>query len=171
MITYLVSSFEIFIILREGFLHSKKMDTLSYKTVSIKTSLVKKDWFLIDATDMVLGRLAAKISHIIRGKHKTYFTPHVDCGDKIVVINAEKVKLTGKKWKQKQYIHHTGYPGGQKHTSAESLRKKKPEKLLELAVKGMLPKNKLGRTVYKNLIVYHGDHHPHAAQKPKLITI
>ena len=146
------------------------MKTPTYKTISIKPSLVEREWFVVDATDQVLGRLAAKISQVIRGKHKTYYTPHIDCGDRVIVINAEKVRLTGKKWKQKQYIHHTGYPGGQKSISAEKLRDKKPERLLESAVKGMLPKTKLGRSIYKNMTVYSGEHHPHAAQKPKPLT-
>lgn len=146
------------------------MTTPSYKTISVKPSQISKEWFVVDAKDMVLGRLASKIAHIIRGKHKTYFTPHMDCGDRIVVINAEKVRLTGKKWKQKQYIRHTGYPGGQRFISAEKLLERKPADLVEKAVKGMLPKNRLGRLIYKNMSVYCGEVHPHVAQKPKPLT-
>ena len=139
--------------------HLKKtenVDTLSYKTVSANRATVKKDWLLVDAEGETLGRLASKIAKLIRGKHKTNFTPHVDCGDNVVVVNAEKVTLSGNKWQDKTYIRHTGYPGGQRSLTAQEILEKHPERLVEKAVKGMLPKNKLGRTLYSNLYVYVG---------------
>ncbi len=147
------------------------MDTRSYKTVSANKNTVQKEWLLIDAEGQVLGRLASKIAKLIRGKHKPYFTPHVDCGDHVVVINADKIKLTGNKWEAKEYVWHTGYPGGRKSVKAIDLWKKHPERLLEKAVKNMLPKNRLGRQVYKNLHVYAGTEHKHEAQNPKKFDI
>ncbi|MCX6300843.1 MAG: 50S ribosomal protein L13 [Bacteroidia bacterium] len=147
------------------------MNTLSYKTVSANKTTVNKEWVLIDAEGAVLGRLATKIANMLRGKHKTNFTPHVDCGDNVVVINADKVVLTGEKWSDKQYVRYTGYPGGQKFTSAEEMLKKKPIGLVENAVRGMLPKNRLGNAIFKNMHVYTGTSHPHEAQKPKKIEI
>lgn len=143
------------------------MDTLSYKTISANKATVDKEWLVVDAEGEVLGRLASKVAQLLRGKLKTNFTPHVDCGDNVVVINAEKVLLTGNKWSQKKYIRHTGYPGGQKITTAEELLKKHPVRLVENAVRGMLPKNRLGRAIYRNLYVYTGPEHDHAAQQPK----
>ena len=130
------------------------MDTLSYKTISANSETVNKEWLLVDAEGEVLGRLASKVAKLIRGKHKVNYTPHVDCGDNVIVINADKVELSGDKWSQKQYISHTGYPGGQRIISAEKLHQKNNIKLVEKAVKGMLPKNKLGAELYRNLKVF-----------------
>ena len=142
-----------------------------YITRSISKKEIKKDWFLVDADDQLLGRMASKIAKIIRGKHKSNFTPHMDCGDNVVVINAEKVRLSGNKWEQKEYVRHTGYPGGRKVTLAKDLLQKHPTRLIEKAVKGMLPKNKLGRLINKNLYVYVGESHNQNAQNPKLINL
>lgn len=147
------------------------MNTLSYKTVSANKATVNKEWVIIDAEGAILGRLATVVASMLRGKHKTNFTPHVDCGDNVVVINADKVELSGKKWSDKEYIRHTGYPGGQRITMADELLKKKPIALVEYAVKGMLPKNRLGSELFRNLHVYAGDSHPHEAQKPKKIEL
>jgi large subunit ribosomal protein L13 len=132
---------------------------------------VQQSWYLVDAENKVLGRLASELAKILRGKNKPEFTPHVDTGDYIVVINAEKVNLTGNKLKDKVYYHHSGYPGGIKSITAEDLKAKRPEDIIRLAVKGMLPKNRLGRKVFKKLKVYAGAEHPHQAQQPKLIEI
>ena len=129
------------------------------QTKSANISTVDKKWLLIDAENIVLGRLATTVSNLLRGKHKPSYTPHVDCGDNVIVINASKVKLSGDKWKNKKYIRHTGYPGGQRSLSAEELFKKNPIKLIENAVKGMLPKNKLGSNLYRNLKVFSGSDH------------
>jgi large subunit ribosomal protein L13 len=145
------------------------VDTLSYKTVSANKATVNKEWVLVDAEGAVLGRLSSLVANMLRGKHKTNFTPHVDCGDNVIVINAEKVVLTGEKMSKKEYIRHTGYPGGQRSTTAEELLKKNPIGLVEHAVKGMLPRNRLGSALYRNLHVYAGPVHPHEAQKPKII--
>lgn len=147
------------------------MNTLSYKTVSANKATVDKEWVIIDAEGKVLGRLATVVASTLRGKHKTNYTPHVDCGDNVIVINAEKVDLTGKKWSDKVYIRHTGFPGGQRFTSAEAMLKKNPIGLIEKAVKGMLPRNRLGSALYRNLHVYAGNVHPHEAQKPKQIEL
>ncbi len=147
------------------------MDTLSYKTISSNRETVNKEWVLIDAQDQVLGRLSAKVASMIRGKHKTNFSPHVDCGDNIIIINAEKVKLTGNKVSVKEYIHHTGYPGGQRFATPKELLQKDPARIIKIAVKGMLPKNRLGRTLNGNLFVYAGSNHPHEAQQPKKLDI
>lgn len=147
------------------------MDTLSYKTVSANKATVKKEWILVDANDVVLGRLSSQVAKMLRGKHKPDFTPHVDSGDNVIVINAEKVKLTGNKWQNKEYVHHTGYPGGQRSRTAEAQHKKDPTRIIEIAVKGMLPKTKLGSHIFKNLYVYVGSEHPHEAQQPKQINI
>ena len=130
------------------------MGKLSYKTVSANRKTVTKDWVLIDASDISLGRTASVVAGLLRGKHKSNFTPHVDCGDNVVVINADKIKLTGDKWSQKEYISHSGYPGGQKIKTAQQVFDKNPSDLIEKAVKGMLPKNKLGSAIFKNLRVY-----------------
>ena len=147
------------------------MDTLSYKTISENAATVNKEWLLVDAEGQTLGRLASTIARLVRGKHKTGFTPHVDCGDNVVVINAEKVTLTGNKSTEKRYIRYTGYPGGQRILSADQLLAKHPTALVEKAVKGMLPKNKLGNAIFKNLYVYAGTGHNQEAQKPKAINI
>lgn len=147
------------------------MNTLSYKTVSANKATVNKEWVIIDAEGKVLGRLATVVASMLRGKHKTNYTPHVDCGDNVVIINAEKVVLTGDKMSDKLYVRHTGYPGGQRVTTASELLKKNPVSLVEKAVKGMLPKNRLGSALYRNLYVYAGIEHPHEAQKPKTIEI
>ncbi len=147
------------------------VDYQSYKTVSLNAQTVNKEWFVIDATDQVLGRLASRIAFILRGKHKAGFTPHVDCGDNIIVINAEKVRLTGKKLTDKVYVRHTGYPGGQRFATPKELLQRKPNAVIEEAVKGMLPKNRLGADLFRNLYVYAGNEHPHQAQQPKTITL
>jgi len=147
------------------------MNTLSYKTVSANKETVTKEWLLIDAENEVLGRLASKTAHLLKGKHKVNYTPHVDCGDNVIIINAEKIQLNGKKWDQKKYIRHSGYPGGQKILSATQLMEKKPFAMVEKAVKGMLQKNKLGAVQYRNLYVYVGNEHPHAGQNPKTINL
>jgi len=147
------------------------VNTLSYKTVSANKATVDKEWVIIDAEGKVLGRLATVVASTLRGKHKTNYTPHVDCGDNVIVINAEKIDLTGKKWSDKVYIRHTGFPGGQRFTTAEAMLKKNPIGLIEKAVKGMLPRNRLGSALYRNLHVYAGNVHPHEAQKPKQIEL
>lgn len=147
------------------------MNTLSYKTVSANKATINKEWFVVDATDQILGRLSSEVAKIIRGKNKTYFTPHVDCGDFVIVINAEKVKLTGKKLTDKQYLRYTGYPGGERWSTPEELLKKNPASIIERAVKGMLPRNRLGNAMIKNLYVYAGSEHPHQAQQPKELKI
>ncbi len=141
------------------------------KTFSAKTPEVKRDWFVVDASDLVLGRLATEIARRLRGKHKAEYTPHVDTGDFIVVTHAEKVRVTGRKFKEKIYYHHTGFPGGIKSTSFDKLQQKNPARIIELAVKGMLPKNTLGREMYRKLKVYVGSEHPHTAQQPKKLEI
>jgi large subunit ribosomal protein L13 len=145
------------------------VENLSYKTTSLNKETVKKDWVIVDAENQVLGRLSSEIAKIIRGKHKPTFTPHVDCGDNVIVINAEKVRLTGKKWSEKEYVSHTGYPGGQRFITPEELLNKKPAAIIQKAVKGMLPKTRLGHALQGNLFVYAGTEHPHAAQQPKEI--
>lgn len=147
------------------------MDTLTYKTISANANTVNKEWLLVDAEGETLGRLASKVAKLIRGKHKTNYTPHVDCGDNVVVINAEKINLTGQKWDNKEYITHSGYPGGQKVTLAKDKMRKKPTAMVEIAVKGMLPKSKLGRALFNNLYVYEGANHEQEAQKPKKIEL
>ena len=143
------------------------MDTLSYKTKSANRATVNKEWLLVNAEGQQLGRLASKVAKLLRGKHKPDFTPHVDCGDNVIVINAEKIQLSGDKWDQKIYQRYTGYPGGQRERTARELMEKKPEALVEKAVKGMLPKNKLGAALFRNLRVYTGEAHGQEAQKPK----
>lgn len=141
------------------------------KTISAKPETVQRDWYVVDADGKTLGRLAAEIAHRLRGKHKPEFTPHVDCGDYIVVTNAEKVRVTGNKAKNKMYYRHTGYIGGIKETSFEKLIDHAPERALQFAVKGMLPRGPLGRAMFKKLKVYAGDQHPHAAQQPQELNI
>lgn len=147
------------------------METLSYKTVSANKDTANKMWLVVDAENETLGRLASKVAKIIRGKHKTNFTPHADCGDNVIILNAGKVKLTGNKWDEKQYIRHTGYPGGQRTTLAKEMLQKHPTRLIEKAVKGMLPRNRLGREIIKNMYLYLGTEHPHEAQKPTVIQL
>ena len=147
------------------------MNTLSYKTVSANKNTVNKEWVLIDAENEVLGRMATKAANLLRGKHKPEFTPHVDCGDNVIIINADKIRLTGDKWNAKEYIRHTGYPGGQRTTTARQMMAKKPTAMVEKAIKGMLPKNKLGSSLFRNLYVYAGSEHNQQAQKPKKINL
>ncbi len=147
------------------------MDAVSYKTISANKEIVKKEWVLIDAEEMVVGRLATAVARILKGKNKPYYTPSFDCGDNVIIINAEKVRFTGNKWTDKQYVHHTTYPGGQRFATPKEVMRKYPERILEHAIKGMLPKNKLGAQLYRNLHIYCGPNHPHEAQQPKLINI
>jgi large subunit ribosomal protein L13 len=147
------------------------VDTLSYKTVSANKQTSGKKWLLVDAEGQTVGRLASKVAKLIRGKHKPSFTPHADCGDNVIVINAEKVSFSGTKLLDKEYVRYTGYPGGQRSLSAEVMLQKHPERLIEKAVKGMLPKNKLGRELFRNLKVYVGGEHKQEAQKPEVINL
>jgi large subunit ribosomal protein L13 len=147
------------------------MNTLSYKTVSANKATVNKEWVVIDADGEVLGRLASAVAKMLRGKNKPEFTPHVDCGDNVIVLNAHKIKLTGNKWADKTYISHTGYPGGQREKTAVEMMKKKPTEMLRMAVKGMLPKNRLAAQLLKNLYLYDSAEHDQAAQKPKTIKL
>lgn len=147
------------------------MEAVSYKTISANKATVNKEWYVVDAENEIVGRLASKVAKIIRGKNKTNFTPHVDCGDNVIIINAEKIRFTGNKLNEKQYVRHTGYPGGQRISSPEDLLNKHPERILEKAIKGMLPKNRLGRAIFKNLYVYVGSEHPHEAQQPKKLDL
>lgn len=148
-----------------------KVDTLSYKTISANKATVTKEWLHIDADGQTLGRLASEVAILLRGKHKPSFTPHVDCGDNVIITNAEKITLSGKKWEDKSYIRHTGYPGGQRSLSAREMFDKDPTRLVEKAVKGMLPKNKLGAALFRNLKVYVGADHGQEAQKPRTINL
>lgn len=147
------------------------MDSLSYKTISANAATIDKQWVVIDATNEVLGRLASQVAKILCGKNKPSYTPHVDCGDYVIVINAEKVKLTGKKMTDKVYVRHTGYPGGQRFATPAEYLAKKPEFVIEEAVRGMLPKTRLGSAIIKNLKIYAGAEHPHVAQNPKSIKL
>ena len=143
------------------------MRHLSFKTQSANEKIVKRDWYVVDATNLTLGRMATRIAHVLRGKNKPYYTPHFDCGDYVIVVNSGKIVLTGNKLDDKEYITFSGYPGGQKKEVARKLITRRPNKVVEVAVKGMLPKNKMGRAMYKKLFVYEGAEHPHAAQQPK----
>jgi large subunit ribosomal protein L13 len=145
------------------------VNTRSYNTASANKEEVERKWYVVDAEGKTAGRLFSHIAHILRGKNKPSFTPHVDCGDYVIVLNAEKVRFTGNKLDQKEYIRYTGYPGGQRRETARNLLNRKPEAVVENGVKGMLPKTKLGRAIIKKLFVYAGDNHPHAAQKPEPI--
>ncbi|MFA8436502.1 MAG: 50S ribosomal protein L13 [Marinifilaceae bacterium] len=147
------------------------MDTLSYKTVSANKATVNKEWVLIDAENEVLGRLGAKVAKLLRGKYKPNYTPHVDCGDNVIIINAEKIRLTGNKMNDKQYFSYTGHPGGQRIKSPADILAKHPERIIEKAIKGMLPKNRLGSALYRNLHVYAGPEHKHEAQQPKKVDL
>lgn len=146
------------------------MNTLSYKTISVNKENADKQWVVVDAEGQVLGRLASEVAKVLRGKHKPSYTPHSDCGDNVIVINAEKVALTGNKMETKYYIHHTGYPGGQRFRTVKEQLHRKPIAVFEHAVKGMLPKTKLGAEIFRNLYVYDGPEHRHAAQQPKQIS-
>ena len=150
-----------------------KVDTLSYKTISVNKATATKEWVVVDATDQVLGRLGTKVAKLLRGKYKPNFTPHVDCGDNVIIINADKVKLTGNKWNDRVYLRYTGYPGGQRETTPAQLmaRPNGAERLVKKVVKGMLPKNRLRSQLLDNLYVYEGSEHKHEAQSPKAIDI
>lgn len=149
------------------------MDTLSYKTVSANKETVKKEWVVVDASGQIVGRLCSKVAKILRGKYKPSFTPHVDCGDNVIIVNADKIIFSGKKETDKVYVRYSGYPGGQRFNTPADLRKQKygAEKIIRHAVKGMLPKGPLGRSLMSNLFVYEGPEHKHEAQKPKSIDI
>jgi len=147
------------------------VEALSYKTVSANKETVNKGWVLVDAENEIVGRLASKVAYILRGKDKTNFTPHVDTGDNVVIINAEKIKLTGNKLSDKEYVRHTGYPGGQRFATPKELLAKKPTEVVRMAVSGMLPKNRLGDALRRNVYIYAGTEHPHAAQQPKEIKL
>lgn len=142
------------------------MNTLSYKTVSLNSETADKKWYVIDAEDQVLGRLASRVAIILRGKNKPSYTPHIDCGDNVIIVNAEKVRMTGKKITDRIYLRHTGYPGGQRSATPQDILKKHPSRLIEMSIRGMLPKNRLGRKLFKNLYVYSGPEHQHEAQQP-----
>jgi len=146
------------------------VNSLSYKTRSVKKEEVTRRWFVIDADSQVLGRLCTKVATVLRGKHHPEYTPHVDTGDFVIVINADKVRFTGNKENTKKYQQYSGYPGGQKELSVSQMRARKPERIVEIGVKGMLPKNKLGNAMFKKLFVYTGSEHPHAAQKPETLA-
>ncbi len=143
------------------------MRHLSFKTKSANETIVKRDWYVVDATNLTMGRMATRIAHVLRGKNKAYYTPHFDCGDYVIVVNSGKVVFTGNKLEDKEYLTYSGYPGGQKAETAKNLLARRPNVAIERAVKGMLPKNRLGRAMYKKLFVYEGAEHPHEAQQPK----
>ena len=147
------------------------MDTLSYKTKSANKETVEHKWWIVDAENMTVGRMPTTIANVLRGKHKPSFTPHVDTGDYVIVINADKARFTGNKMNDKYYLSHSGYPGGQKSITAKELMEKKPTMVVESAIKGMIPKNKLGRAISKKLFLYAGEEHPHAAQKPEPLNV
>ena len=147
------------------------MDTLSYRTISANKATVNKEWLLVDAEGEILGRLASKVAKLLRGKYKPGYTPHVDCGDYVIVINADKVKLTGNKLTDREYFSHSGYPGGKRIQTPAEILSKQPEKLVQRAIRGMLPKNRLGRKILGNLHVFVTAEHTHEAQKPKTINI
>jgi len=154
-----------------GILKDRIVDTLSYKTISANKATVDKNWIIVDATGQVLGRFASEVAKIIRGKNKPGYTPNVDCGDNVIIINADKVKMTGSKWDDRVFLRYTGYPGGQRATTPRQLKAKSSTLLVERAVRGMLPKNRLGRDLFRNLYVYEGAEHGHEAQKPTLKEI
>lgn len=147
------------------------MENKFYRTISANKETANKEWVIVNAENEVLGRLAAKIAMLLRGKHKVNFTPHADCGEYVIIVNAEKVLLTGNKLTKKEYVRYTGYPGGQRHATPQEMLAKKPEFILEHAIKGMLPKNKLGKEIFRHLYVYAGNEHPHQAQNPKAINL
>ena len=147
------------------------MDTLSYKTISANKATVNKEWLVVDANGQHLGRFASKVAKLLRGKYKTNYTPHVDCGDNVIIVNADKIVLTGNKWTDRIYLSYTGYPGGQRENTPESLFKKSSDRLFRKVIKGMLPKNRLGAKLITNLYVYDGAEHKQQAQQPKVIDI
>ncbi|MBR6686783.1 MAG: 50S ribosomal protein L13 [Paludibacteraceae bacterium] len=147
------------------------MDTLSYKTVSANKATVTKEWVVVDATDQILGRFCSKVAKLVRGKYKPNFTPHVDCGDNVIIINADKIKMTGNKWTDRSYLTYTGYPGGQKAINPLRLQAKGSQRLFNKVLKGILPKNRLGDKLLSNVYVYDGAEHKHEAQNPKFIDI
>ncbi len=147
------------------------MNRFSYKTKSANEKIVDRKWHIVDATDLTVGRMASQIATILKGKNKPYYTPHFDCGDYVIVVNSAQVKFTGNKMTDKEYIWYTGHPGGQRSITPEKLMQKNPNAIVEKAVKGMLPKNKLGRAMYKKLFVYEGADHPHTAQKPETLIL
>ncbi|MFA7116114.1 MAG: 50S ribosomal protein L13 [Bacteroidales bacterium] len=147
------------------------MDTQSYKTVSANATTVTKEWVVVDATNQVLGRFASEVAMLLRGKRKPNYTPHVDCGDNVIIVNAEKIRLTGKKEEKKEYLRYTGYPGGQRITTFKELMAKKPTAALREAIRGMLPKSRLGSELLRNVYLYAGPEHPHEAQSPKIINL
>ena len=147
------------------------MDTTSFKTTYVNKETATKEWVIIDASDEILGRLASKAAKMLRGKYKPNFSPHVDCGDNVIIINADKIRVTGRKLSEKEYIRHSGYPGGQRSRDMQETMDLKPEFIVENAVRGMLPKNRLGRQMFRNLYVYAGKEHPHEGQKPKEIKL
>lgn len=147
------------------------MNTLSYKTVSVNKKNADKKWFIVNAEGQNVGRLSSKVAKVLRGKHKPSYTPHADCGDNVIIINAEKILLSGNKTQEKVYVRHTGFPGGQRFRSAQELLNKHPERILEKAIRGMLPKNTLGRALFRNLKVYTGENHDQEAQKPKKLNL
>lgn len=157
--------------IHNNYLKIKKVDTLSYKTISANKETANKEWLLVDAEGQSLGRLASKVAKLLRGKHKPNFTPHADCGDYVVVVNVDKINLTGNKWSDKVYQRYTGFPGGQRSITAKQLFAKDAPSLLEKSIKGMLPKNKLGRAILKNVKIYEGAEHEQTAQKPRTIDI
>ena len=162
------------LVLFTGYFSNLKQQTVdyrSYKSAFVNDATPTKEWLVIDATDQILGRLASRLALVLRGKNKANFTPHTDCGDNVIVINADKIRLTGKKLTDKVYVRHTGYPGGQRFTTPAELLKRKPVAVLEEAVRGMLPKSRLGAQMFRNLHVYAGSEHPHEAQKPRTITL
>ena len=145
------------------------MNALSYKTISANAQTVTKNWVIVDAKDQIVGRISSEVAKILRGKHRPDYTPHVDCGDFVIIINAEKIRFTGNKLKDKEYVHYTGYPGGQRFATPTEWLRKNPALILENSIRGMLPKNRLGREIFRNLHVYSGMEHPHSAQQPKEI--
>ncbi len=149
----------------------KTVETQSYKTVYANPKTVTKGWVVIDATDVVLGRLASRVALILRGKDKPYFTPNQDCGDNVIILNADKVKLTGKKMTDRVYVRYTGYPGGQRFSTPKEILAKKPTELVRMSVRGMLPKTRLGEKLINNLYLYQGSEHPHQAQNPKVVKL
>jgi large subunit ribosomal protein L13 len=152
-------------------LNQFKVDTLSYKTISANAKTADKQWIVLDAKDQVLGRFASQAAKMLRGKHKASFTPHADCGDNIIIINAEQIRMTGRKMNEKEYVSYTGYPGGQRFVTPAKLMAKKPTAVLERAIYGMIPKNRLGNAIKGNLYIYAGSEHPHAAQQPKEVKV
>ena len=146
------------------------MSKLHFTTKHANEATVQRNWYVVDGTNQTVGRMCARIASVLRGKNKAYYTPHVDCGDFVIITNCDKVKFTGKKLEDKSYINYSGYPGGKREESAGDLLKRRPDAVIERAIKGMLPKNRLGRKMYKKLFVYAGSEHPHAAQNPQTLT-